>query len=231
MKLFPTAAAIAVAAISFANIAVAQSLDDLLAGADAGAGERAFRQCKPCHTVESGGANRTGPNLYNALGRDVAAADFRYSKALQEFGGTWTVERLYAFLENPRKAIPGTKMTYRGLSDAKDRANMIAFLNQNSDAPQDFGSAGTESQAVEQEEDFGQLFIAPGVEETYYACTACHSEMIVAQQGKTRDGWDDLLDWMIEEQGMSELPSDERDIILDYLAEHYNIDRPNFPRN
>ena len=53
--------------------------------------------------------------------------------------------------------------------------------------------------------------------------------MIVAQQGKTREGWDKLFDWMVEEQGMSELEPEERETILDYLAEHYNTDRPNFP--
>lgn len=80
------------------------------------------------------------------------------------------------------------------------------------------------------ESEFGILHVAEGVEETFYTCTACHSEMIVAQQGLTRDGWDDLLDWMVEEQGMHEIDPETRDTILDYLAEHYNTDRPNFPR-
>lgn len=79
--------------------------------------------------------------------------------------------------------------------------------------------------------EFGLMVEAAGAEETFYACTACHSEMIVVQQGKTRDGWDKLLDWMVEEQGMAELDEDERSVVLDYLAEHYNTDRPNFPRN
>lgn len=78
--------------------------------------------------------------------------------------------------------------------------------------------------------EFGVLFVAEGVEETYYACVACHSEMIVAQQGLTRADWDELLDWMVEEQGMNELDPEERDTILDYLAAHYNTARPNFPK-
>jgi cytochrome c len=78
--------------------------------------------------------------------------------------------------------------------------------------------------------EFGVLKEAPGVETTYYACTACHSEMIVAQQGLTRERWDEMLVWMVEEQGMPELGPEERETILDYLAEHYNTDRPNFPR-
>jgi cytochrome c len=78
--------------------------------------------------------------------------------------------------------------------------------------------------------EFGVLKVAPGVEETYYNCTACHSELLVAQQGLTRERWADLLVWMREEQGMHEIPKDELNTILDYLAEHYNTDRPNFPR-
>ncbi|MEO3415033.1 aldehyde dehydrogenase [Roseovarius sp. CAU 1744] len=78
--------------------------------------------------------------------------------------------------------------------------------------------------------EFGVLFDAPGVETTFYACTACHSEMIVAQQGLTREEWDDMLEWMVEEQGMYEIEEPERSEILDYLAAHYNTDRPNFPR-
>lgn len=80
------------------------------------------------------------------------------------------------------------------------------------------------------EGEYGVLHVAPGVEETYYACTACHSEMIVAQQGLSRPHWDELLDWMVEEQGMNELDPEERETILDYLAEHYGEDRPNFPK-
>jgi cytochrome c len=74
------------------------------------------------------------------------------------------------------------------------------------------------------------LVEAEGVEETYDTCTACHSEMIVAQQGLNRDNWDDLLVWMVEEQGMPEIEEPERSTILDYLAENYGEDRPNFPR-
>lgn len=87
----------------------------------------------------------------------------------------------------------------------------------------------TAGEGTEQSE-YGGLFVATGVEETYYACTACHSEKIVAQQGLSRAHWDELFDWMVEEQGMSELEPDERQIILDYLATHYNEDRPNFPK-
>lgn len=78
--------------------------------------------------------------------------------------------------------------------------------------------------------DVGQLHAAPGAQITYDNCIACHSEMIIAQQGQDREGWDEILDWMVEEMGMVELPEEDRDLILDYLATYYNPDRPYFPR-
>jgi cytochrome c len=83
--------------------------------------------------------------------------------------------------------------------------------------------------AAQETSEYGRLVDAPGAEETFIYCTACHSEMIVVQQGKTRKHWEDLFEWMIEEQGMEEIEEPDRTIILDYLAEHYNEDRPNFP--
>lgn len=75
--------------------------------------------------------------------------------------------------------------------------------------------------------DVGRLYVAPGAQITYDFCTACHSEMIIAQQGQTRDGWDEILVWMVEDVGMAELLEEDRDQILDYLADHYGEDRPN----
>ncbi|MEM9783793.1 MAG: aldehyde dehydrogenase [Pseudomonadota bacterium] len=91
------------------------------------------------------------------------------------------------------------------------------------------GAAAAPTAPAEETPEFGVLKVAHGVETTYYTCSGCHSERIIAQQGLTRAGWDDLLDWMIEEQGMPELDAADRDEILDYLAAHYNEDRPNFP--
>lgn len=97
-------------------------------------------------------------------------------------------------------------------------------------APSSADTATEAAPASRADREYGLLVIAPGVEETFAYCTACHSEMIVAQQGKTREHWADLMEWMIEEQGMSEIEEPDRSIILDYLAAHYNEDRPNFPR-
>ena len=79
-------------------------------------------------------------------------------------------------------------------------------------------------------EEFGLMVRAPGASETFYACTPCHSERIVVQQGLTREQWDEALDLMVEEHEMEPIEGDARTVILDYLAEHYGPDRPNFPR-
>jgi len=102
---------------------------DVYAAADAGAGERLFRQCQACHKVEDG-AKGTGPHLFGVVGRDVASvAGYNYSDALGATDGDWSPEALNGFLSNPKGYAPGTKMTYKGLSDIEDRANLIAWLD------------------------------------------------------------------------------------------------------
>jgi hypothetical protein len=76
------------------------------------------------------------------------------------------------------------------------------------------------------QEDFGGLPAGPGQEETYYACDACHSIRLVTQQRLSRERWDELLDWMVEKQGMPPLPEEDRALVLGYLAEHFNPDVP-----
>lgn len=100
----------------------------LLASADVDKGARLFRQCSACHKLEAG-ANGTGPYLYGVVNRPKGAADgFGYSATLAGMGGDWTPENLSGFLENPRSYAPGTSMSYSGMKDAEDRANLIAYL-------------------------------------------------------------------------------------------------------
>lgn len=79
--------------------------------------------------------------------------------------------------------------------------------------------------------DIGTFHPAPGAQITYDYCIACHSEMIIAQQGQTRDGWDEILVWMVEEMGMVEIQEEDREQILDYLGTHYGPDRPHYAGN
>ena len=102
----------------------------LLQTADASAGEAVFRKCAACHTINQGGANGLGPNLWGTMGAPLAhVAGFNYSDALRGKGGTWTWEEMSEWLRSPRSYAPGTKMTFAGLSDPEDRANLMAYMN------------------------------------------------------------------------------------------------------
>jgi cytochrome c len=105
---------------------------DLLAKADAAHGAEVFKKCAACHTINQGGANGIGPNLYATVGeaKGEGKAGFAFSDALKGKGGTWDFESLNAWLASPRKFVPGTKMTFAGLSAGKDRADVILYLNQ-----------------------------------------------------------------------------------------------------
>lgn len=228
------AAALLFCACAAAASAGAAELETRLAAADSVRGKKVFRKCVACHTVEKGGRKKTGPNLWGIVGAPVGARyGFRYSQAMLAFGGTWTPERLDAYLAKPREFVKGGSMSFVGLKREQDRADVIAFLNEMGDSPADFGKAqGALTGAVSPEPgDFGVMVAAPGASETFDACTACHSERIVAQQGLTRERWDELLDWMVEEHEMEPIEADARATILDYLGAHYGPDRPNFPRN
>jgi len=108
----------------------------LLADADVEKGARTFKKCRTCHTTESGGKNKVGPNLWNVVNAARAGQDgFSYSKALRAKEGRWTYESLNAFLVKPKAYIPGTKMVFAGLRKARDRADVIAYLRGLSDDP------------------------------------------------------------------------------------------------
>lgn len=105
-------------------------LNTLLATADVAAGEKVFAKCAACHTANSGGANGIGPNLFGVVGKAHGhLAGFAYSEALKSVPGSWTFEALDKWLKSPREYAPGTKMTFAGLGNPADRANLIAWLN------------------------------------------------------------------------------------------------------
>lgn len=100
--------------------------------ADADAGSRLWSQCRACHALEEG-RNGVGPHLHAVVGRDVGAVDgFNYSGALNEVVDVWTPEELSAFITRPSNYAPGTSMSYSGLGDIQDRANLIAYIESQS---------------------------------------------------------------------------------------------------
>jgi len=104
----------------------------LLPVADVAAGEQAFARCQACHTVNAGGANGIGPNLYGIVGARVThAAGFAYSDAMKAHAGevpNWTYDALYEFIGAPQRVVQGTKMSFAGLRDQQTRVNLIAYL-------------------------------------------------------------------------------------------------------
>ena len=111
-------------------------LGTLLASADAAAGEKVFAKCVACHTIDQGGANGIGPNLYGTMGKAIAGhAGFAYSSALSDKGGEWTWEAMDAWLKSPRGFANGTKMSFAGLSKPEDRANVMEFMAKYGGAP------------------------------------------------------------------------------------------------
>ena len=110
--------------------AVVEAVDimALLAEADAAKGAKVFAKCKACHKADDA-VNGVGPHLVQVIGRAVAAIDdFSYSGPMSEMEGSWDVETLAAFLANPKRFLPGTKMSFVGLKKPKDQANLIAYL-------------------------------------------------------------------------------------------------------
>jgi cytochrome c len=108
----------------------------MIAAADPADGKSAARACQACHSFNEGGPNKVGPNLYNVMGGKIAAVDgYSYSSALTGKEGAWSYEKMWAFLENPQGWASGTRMTYPGVKDPKDRAAVIAYLRQQADNP------------------------------------------------------------------------------------------------
>ncbi|MHB9879805.1 c-type cytochrome [Pacificimonas sp. ICDLI1SI03] len=99
--------------------------------ADPAKGANVFKKCATCHTVEQGGPNKQGPNLWGVVGRPIGShAGFSYSDAMASHGGNWTFEMLNEYIANPKAAIPGNIMAFAGISRAADRADLFAYLNE-----------------------------------------------------------------------------------------------------
>ena len=112
--------------------AAEQPIEFYLASADPVKGADTFKKCAACHNADKGGPNALGPNLWGVLGESIGkgANGFAFSDALAGKGGDWDWQGLADWLHNPKKFAPGTKMTFAGLSDPQDRADVLLFLNQ-----------------------------------------------------------------------------------------------------
>ena len=100
---------------------------------DPTAGEQIYKRCQGCHSIDR---NRVGPMHLGLFGRKAGSvAGFNYSKPMRESGIVWDEATLDKFLENPRGVVPGTKMTYAGVKDAQERADLIAYLKQATTPP------------------------------------------------------------------------------------------------
>ena len=120
-RIFLVASVAVMAAISFSATTYAEG--------DAVKGKKVFKKCKACHTVNDGGRNLMGPNLFGIVGQKAAQRDgYKYSKAMKASGLTWDETTLDTFLTKPKKMIKKTKMSFAGLKKEKQRINIIAYL-------------------------------------------------------------------------------------------------------
>jgi cytochrome c len=127
----------------------AKPIEFYLASADVAKGEQVFKKCTACHNADKGGSNALGPNLWGMLGEPIGKGHgFAFTDALASKGGTWDWNNMSEWLASPKKFAPGTKMTFAGLSNPEDRANVIAFLNAHSDAPRPLPAAPAEDTAT-----------------------------------------------------------------------------------
>jgi cytochrome c len=111
-------------------------LPERLAKASVDKGKSTAKQCEACHTFAKGGPNRVGPNLWNVVGNERGEGrGFNFSSAMKAKGGKWTYDELDKFLTAPREYIPGTAMTFAGIKNDQQRADVIDFLHTLSDSP------------------------------------------------------------------------------------------------
>ena len=115
---------------------VSGNIMTLFASTSVDDGAKVFKKCTACHSIAQGGGNKIGPTLWGVLGRKAGSiSDYKYSKAMAAHGKTWSFDEMNSFLIKPKDWIKGTKMSFAGLKNAKDRAAVILYMNENTDNP------------------------------------------------------------------------------------------------
>lgn len=167
---------------------------------DPAAGEQIFSQCKSCHQVGQGATDRVGPHLNGIFGRAAGAhKGYDYSEGLHRAGADgliWTAETLDVYLENPRSLVSRTRMNFRGLKDAKDRADVLAFLRIYSDNPSDLPEAEPTARGTDHDIDAEILAIQGDPEYGEYLsseCLTCH------QRDGSAEGIPSITQWPEED--------------------------------
>jgi len=108
----------------------------LIAAATVEEGAGVFKKCASCHTIEAGGANKTGPNLHDMVGAEIGDhAGFKTTDSLKAIGGNWTYEKLDDYLENPKRLAPKGSMSFAGLKKPQERAAVIKYMMSNTTNP------------------------------------------------------------------------------------------------
>jgi len=113
-----------------------KSIMALFASTSSSDGAKIFKKCAACHSIAQGGDNKIGPALWGVIGRKAGSvSDYKYSKAMTAHGKLWSFEEMNSFLIKPKEWVKGTKMSFAGLKNAKERASVILYMNENSDNP------------------------------------------------------------------------------------------------
>ncbi len=167
---------------------------------DADKGEAVFRECSSCHSVGQGAKNRVGPHLNSLFGRRAAAIEgFNYSNGLTRMGKdglVWDFDLLDRYVENPKAFASDTRMAYKGLKDAQQRADLLAFLRRYSDDPSNIPEAAPTAAGTDHSVDAAILAIQGDPEYGEYLsseCVSCH------QLDGDYDGIPGIIGWPVED--------------------------------
>ena len=168
---------------------------------DSKRGETLFRDCSSCHQVGKDAVNRVGPHLNNIFGRKAGSVgdDYRYSKGLTRMGAdglVWTFDTLDAYIENPKALVSDTRMSYRGMKDEKDRADLLAYLRDFSASPANIPESQPTARAREVELSPETLAIVGDKAYGEYLaseCLTCH------QRSGSNEGIPGVVGWPVED--------------------------------